>query len=88
MQLVLKETLSKRQNKLLLLSSEKGASIWLTTISSKNMDLVSNTMLNYRELEHGFRLNKQQFIDATAMRYDLRLKYVPKSFKHMEKITT
>ena len=63
MQLALKETLSERQNKLLLLSSEKGASIWLTTIPLK---------------EHGFCLNKQQFIDATAMRCDLiRLKDVP-----------
>ena len=62
MQLALKETLSERQNKLLLLSSEKGVSIWLTTIPLKG---------------HGFCLNKQQFIDVIAMRCDLRLKDVP-----------
>ena len=40
------------------LASEKGASIWLPTLP-----------LN----ELGFRLNKQQFIDALCLRYNLPL---------------
>ena len=55
----LSETLSKT----LKLSSEKGASIWLTSLPLK---------------QFGFRLNKQQFEDAICMRYNLQMKEVPR----------
>ena len=50
-------------NKLLNLASEKGASSWLTSLPLK---------------DYGFRLNKQEFDDAIAMRYDFRVKDVSK----------
>ena len=46
------------------LASEKGASVWLTTLPLKS---------------HGFRLSKQQFWDALCMRYDLKLKDVSRA---------
>ena len=41
------------------LASEKGASIWLNTLPIKNL---------------GYSLNKQEFIDAIALRYNFRIK--------------
>ena len=49
--------------KLIDLSSEKGASSWLTSLPLK---------------EYGFRLSKQEFVDAIAMRYDLKINEVAK----------
>ena len=51
-------------HKLIALSAEKGASIWLSSLPLKDC---------------GFRLGKQEFADALCMRYDLRLKDVPKN---------
>ena len=51
-------------NKLLNLASEKGASSWLTSLPLK---------------DYGFRLNKHEFDDAIAMRYDFRVKDVSKN---------
>ena len=59
----LSENIPARNFKMLELASEKGASIWLTTLPLK---------------EYGFRLNKQQFVDAICLRYNLRLFDVPK----------
>ena len=53
------------------LASEKGASSWLTTLPIKDL---------------GFRLNKQHFVDAICLRYNLRLKDVPVSV-HVEQST-
>ena len=50
-------------SKLVSLSSEKGASIWLTSLPLR---------------QYGFRLNKQQFDDAMCLRYNLQLKDVPR----------
>ena len=58
-----KEAVSAKIFKLLELASEKGASSWLTSLPLK---------------EFGFRLNKQEFADAICLRYDLRLKDVPR----------
>ena len=58
----LKENISSKLYKLIKLSSEKGASNWLTSLTL---------------MEFGFRLNKQEFTDAISMRYDLKLKEVP-----------
>ena len=58
-----KSKLTKDLWKVIELSAEKGASMWLTTIPI---------------VEHGFRLNKQQFLDALCMRYDLNLNDVPR----------
>ena len=63
LQVNLRTTLSEQMKRLLSLSSEKGTSSWLTSLPLSR---------------YGFRLNKQQFIDAVCMRYDLRLKDVPK----------
>ena len=60
----IKGEISDSLSKLLQLSSEKGASIWLTSLPLR---------------EHGFRLNKQQFEDALCLRYGLQLKNVPRS---------
>ena len=60
-QLVL-ANLGDEMKRLVLLSSEKGSSAWLTSIPLKS---------------HAFRLNKQEFFDAIAMRYNLALKDVP-----------
>ena len=49
--------------KMLELATEKGASIWLTCLPLKDL---------------GFRLNKQNFVDAICLRYDLPLTDVPK----------
>ena len=54
---------SQSMYKLLELSSEKGASSWLTSLPLKM---------------YGFRLNKQEFVDAIAMRYDLKINDVSK----------
>ena len=59
----IREEISDSLFKLLLLSSEKGASIWLTSLPLR---------------EFGFRLNKQQFEDALCLRYNLPLKDVPR----------
>ena len=59
----LKEELLAGKFRQLQLASEKGASMWLTSLPLK---------------EYGFRLNKQQFIDAICMRYDLHLSNVPR----------
>ena len=48
--------------RLLILSSEKGASTWLSSLPLR---------------DYGFRLNKQQFEDAICLRYDLKLRDVP-----------
>ena len=45
------------------LASEKGASTWLTSLPLK---------------DYGYVLNKQQFLDAIALRYNLGLKDAPK----------
>ena len=50
--------------KLIELSSEKGASSWLTSLPLK---------------QFGFRLNKQEFADAITLRYDLKMSDVSKS---------
>ena len=59
-----KNSTSEVKFKLIQLSAEKGASSWLTSLPLK---------------EYGFRLNKQQFQDAIAMRYDLKIKDVAKN---------
>ena len=58
------ELLSPDMHKLIALSAEKGASIWLTSLPLKDC---------------GFRLGKQEFEDALCMRYDLQMKDVPKT---------
>ena len=58
-----KAMISEDMIKVIDLSAEKGASIWLTSLPLK---------------DYGFRLNKQQFEDALCMRYNLRLKDVPR----------
>jgi hypothetical protein len=60
----LKALLSEDKMKLIDLSAEKGASIWLTSLPLK---------------KYGFRINKQQFDDALCMRYNARLKDVPRN---------
>ena len=53
------------QGKLMVnLASEKGASSWLTSLPLK---------------EFGYILNKQQFADALALRYNLNMKDCPKT---------
>ena len=58
-----KNSLSNQMQRVIMLSAEKGASTWLTSLPLKT---------------YGFRLNKQQFQDALCMRYDLKLRDVPK----------
>ena len=58
-----KDRVDEKMVKLLELSSEKGASLWLTSLPIKKL---------------GFRTNKQQFDDAICMRYDIPLKDVPR----------
>ena len=60
----LKNTVSDKMKRFVMLSSEKGASTWLTSLPLKS---------------YGFRLNKQQFHDAICMRYDLKLQDVPRN---------
>ena len=60
----LKGALSEDMLKVVELSAEKGASIWLTSIPLKKF---------------GFRLNKLQFSDALSMRYNARLEDVPRN---------
>ena len=55
---------SERMGRIVMLSAEKGASSWLTSLPLKAV---------------GFRLNKQQFIDAISMRYGMQLKDVPRT---------
>ena len=50
-------------SRLIDLSAEKGASAWLTSLPLADC---------------GFRLNKQQFVDALCMRYDLVLDNTPR----------
>ena len=61
---LLKSRISEADSKMLELASEKGASIWLTTLPLAN---------------YGFRLNKQQFIDAICLLYNLPLHDVPRN---------
>ena len=56
--------LAPDMQKLIELSAEKGASVWLTSLPLKDF---------------GFRLNKQEFEDSLCMRYDLQLKDVPRT---------
>ena len=63
MQEEVKSVTSEHTQKIIQLSSEKGASSWLTSLPLQ---------------DYGFRLNKQQFSDAVCMRYDLRLADVPR----------
>ena len=60
----LSNILSESMQRLVLLLSEKGASTWLSSLPLK---------------AYGFRLNKQQFRDAVCMRYDLKLRDVPRN---------
>jgi hypothetical protein len=60
----LSASLSPEMLKMIDLSAEKGASIWLTKLPLKEL---------------GFRLSKQEFEDALCMRYNLRMKDVPKT---------
>ena len=57
-------SISEDMKRMVLLSAEKGASSWLTSLPLKS---------------YGFRLNKQQFHDAVCMRYNLTLKDVPRT---------
>ena len=56
--------LSEKLCRIVQLGSEKGSSTWLTSLPLKS---------------YGFRLNKQQFLDALCMRYDLKLTDVPRN---------
>ncbi len=56
--------LDEKMQRIIMLSAEKGASTWLTSLPLKS---------------YGFRLNKLQFQDALCMGYDLRLKDVPRN---------
>ena len=58
-----KAVVSESLHRLIELSSEKGASSWLTSLPLARF---------------GFRLNKQQFQDALCLRYNLALKDVPR----------
>ena len=58
------ELLDEKMRRIIQLGSEKGASTWLTSLPLKS---------------YGFRLNKQQFLDAVCMRYDLKLRDVPRN---------
>ena len=60
----IKQVISEDRFKLMELSSEKGASSWLTSLPLK---------------QFGFRLNKQEFVDAITLRYDLKMSDVSKS---------
>ena len=62
-QFEIKDSTTEYKSKLIDLSSEKGASSWLTSVPLK---------------EYGFRLNKQEFHDAIAMRYDFTINDVSK----------
>ena len=59
----IKDNVSESMYKLIELSSEKGASSWLTSLPLK---------------EYGFCLNKQEFMDAIAMRYNFKISDVSK----------
>ena len=56
--------LNEKMRRVVQLAAEKGASTWLTSLPLKSF---------------GFRLNKQQFQDALCMRYDLKLRDVPRA---------
>ena len=58
------EELSEQGQLMVNLASEKGASSWLTALPLK---------------EFGYTLNKQQFADALALRYNLNLKDCPRT---------
>ena len=60
----IKSNCSEELVRLINLSSEKGASSWLTSLPLT---------------EYGFHLNKQHFLDAICMRYDLPIKDAPRS---------
>ena len=49
--------------RIVMLAAEKGASSWLTSLPLK---------------VYGFRFSKQQFVDAISMRYELKMKDVPR----------
>ena len=59
-----KNNCSEAMARLIDLSSEKGASGWLTSLPL---------------IDYGFRLNKQQFVDALCMRYDLAISDTPRT---------
>ena len=59
----IKEECSPAMARLIELSAEKGASGWLTSLPLADC---------------GFRLNKQQFVDALCMRYDFALDNTPR----------
>ena len=58
------EELSEQGQLMVNLASEKGASSWLTALPLK---------------EFGYTLNKQQFADALALRYNLNMKDCPRT---------
>ena len=60
----IKSKCSEELVRLIELSSEKGASSWLTSLPLTN---------------YGFHLNKQHFLDAICMRYNLSIKDAPSS---------
>ena len=60
---VMMESLDEKQKLMIKLASEKGASSWLTALPLK---------------EYGYILNRQEFTDAIAMRYNLKIKDVAK----------
>lgn len=60
----IKNSSSEAMLRLLELAAEKGASSWLTSLPLA---------------DYGFRLNKQQFVDALCMRYDLPLDDAPRN---------
>ena len=57
------ERLDEKQKLMIKLASEKGASSWLTALPLK---------------EYGYILNRQEFPDAIAMRYNLKIKDLAK----------
>ena len=60
----IKESCTDKMKRTLDLISEKGASLWLTSLPLQ---------------EHGFLLNKQEFVDALLLRYNFPLKEMPRN---------
>ena len=61
-QIQISDQLEEKQQRCLKQSSEKGASSWLSVLPLK---------------DHGFTLNKEEFQDAIALRYDWHIKNLP-----------